>query len=167
MNWLNCSIRGISVTSPSICCKYALCSKYGKTSHVTWKIPLLVKHCSLTVVISTTGCFVKDVLLYGGTAASNEIRAGKTWLWTSTSFRGQTVIWVGHDGNWTRCHSLCLACSCLQHNNLCHKSHKGCAQKTTLYVNISIGYLPAFIIFSSILDIRHISIEGINEYEKI
>jgi hypothetical protein len=26
------------------------CSKYGKISHVTWKIPLLVKHCSLTVV---------------------------------------------------------------------------------------------------------------------
>jgi hypothetical protein len=29
---------------------------------------------------------------YGGTAASNEIRAGKTWPWTSTSIRGQTAI---------------------------------------------------------------------------
>jgi hypothetical protein len=34
----------------SIWCKYALCSKYGKISHVTWKIPFLIKHCSLTDV---------------------------------------------------------------------------------------------------------------------
>jgi hypothetical protein len=29
---------------------------------------------------------------YGGTAATNEIRAGKTWPWTGTSFGGQTAI---------------------------------------------------------------------------
>jgi hypothetical protein len=34
----------------TVWCKLALCSKYGKISHVTWKIPLLVKHCYLTVV---------------------------------------------------------------------------------------------------------------------
>jgi hypothetical protein len=34
----------------TIWCKSALCSKYGKISHVTWKFPLLAKHCSLTVV---------------------------------------------------------------------------------------------------------------------
>jgi hypothetical protein len=35
----------------TIWCKFkALCSKYSKISHVTWKIPLLVKHCSPTVM---------------------------------------------------------------------------------------------------------------------
>jgi hypothetical protein len=33
----------------------ALCSKYGKISHVTWKIPFPVKHCSLN------SCVVENV----------------------------------------------------------------------------------------------------------
>jgi hypothetical protein len=80
---------------------------------------------------------------YGGTAASNEIRAGKTLPWTSKSLRGQTAIWVGHDGIWLRCRGLCLGLSarfywnCIKYcqfvvthfpfSHMCIGSHKGVA----------------------------------------